>query len=198
MCTPETSGSAASFQWSNFSVSRLVFHDWTKHDFRIGCPHRSEQSGLFYKFKAELYRVVGLMHSAGVLHCDLYFSNIMWREHKGRVEIKLIDFDCSHLLSEGDFVPRAREAIKEHFSHKCFRPAGEFRNAEFHEEYDLKFVSIVELALNEENAEHWEDLASGVKTRIDPAFRWLLAESLAGKARAATAAASAALGSAHW
>ena len=185
-----TSGSASmasSFSSSgsalaDSSACKLVFHNWTTRGFRIGCPDRTDagQEPLFKLFKAQLYRVVDMMHAAGVLHCDLYFSNIMWREHEGRVEIKLIDFDCSHLLSAGnDFAPRVRTRLEEYFNQRCFRDISDHcRQVVLHPSHDLKFISIVELEVTTANARHWESLASNNKAKIDTSFRALLAEAL--------------------
>ena len=124
----------------------------------------------------ELYRVVRLMHIAGVVHGDLYFSNVMWRERNGRVEIKLIDFDCSHLLSENDFVPQVRMRFEAYFFKLCGKDAGVNYIVEFNKEHDYKFVSIVELKVTELNACHWHELASNNKLQIDSAFRALQLE----------------------
>ena len=121
------------------------------------------------------------MHAAGVLHCDLYFSNVMWRSTpEDSVEIKLIDFDCSHLLSEHDFAPRVRKRFVEYFGQDCFTDASEQRRrVVFDKSHDLTFVSIVELEVTTANTPAWHALASNHKQTIDPAFRSLLAEALA-------------------
>ena len=41
---------------------------------------------------------------AGVVHLDLYLSNIMWRElESGEIELKIIDWDAAHFITESLF-----------------------------------------------------------------------------------------------
>ncbi len=43
-----------------------------------------------------------MLHQAGVVHLDLFPSNIMWKfEGEGtKIEVKLIDFDAAHSISK--------------------------------------------------------------------------------------------------
>ena len=78
---------------------RLVFHNLTKFGYRIGLPPTRE---LRVAFMTELRRAVALVHSVGVVHLDLYLSNIMWKldERDGRMRIKIIDWDSCHRLGD--------------------------------------------------------------------------------------------------
>lgn len=58
----------------------IVFEDLTKHGFRIGTPHKINEEGLFDRYVRALESAVNAIHDAGVLHVDLYSSNIMWKE----------------------------------------------------------------------------------------------------------------------
>lgn len=171
MCMPD-SVSANSSSTAPANPFKLVFRNLTMYGFRIGCPDRTvpAQRPLFDFFKAEVQRVVGLMHSqAHILHCDLYLSNIMWRCTKeGRVEIKLIDFDCNHRVNEGDFVPEARARLTDFFGSQVV----------FGVCHDLKYLSVLELDETAANRHHWQNLASNDKARIDSSFRSLLAETM--------------------
>ena len=41
---------------------------------------------------------------AGVVHLDLYLSNIMWKElESGEIELKIIDWDAAHFITESLF-----------------------------------------------------------------------------------------------
>ena len=55
----------------------LIFADLTKQGFTVGVPNRLHHEKLYAVFLAELERVVNLAHEAGVIHVDLYTSNIM-------------------------------------------------------------------------------------------------------------------------
>ena len=79
---------------------------------------------------AEIEAVVQDMHQKGVIHMDLYLSNIMWKKKSnGSFSIRLIDFDAVHTLGEvltaaamkqlaegnvQDFLKLGIQATKEH------------------------------------------------------------------------------------
>jgi hypothetical protein len=157
----------------------LVFENLTRSDlgYRIGCPDRIKHPNLFSMFKLELNRVVELMHSAGVIHCDLYFSNIMWRmvtiDGSRCIQIKLIDFDGSHRLSEGKYAEKVQIALDHFFSHHFSAGA-----AVFGTQHDMMYISIMDLPVTAANREYWRQLASADKSTIDRAFLLLLRESV--------------------
>ena len=62
-------------------------------DFSIGFPDNKEDRE---KLLNEINKVVFLLHRSGVVHMDLYLSNIMWkRGDDGDFLVTLIDFDAS-------------------------------------------------------------------------------------------------------
>jgi tRNA A-37 threonylcarbamoyl transferase component Bud32 len=63
-------------------------------DYKIGFPVEQQQRLEFIK---QLELTVEALHAAGVVHFDLYLSNIMHKidSVSGKVKIKLIDFDAS-------------------------------------------------------------------------------------------------------
>ncbi len=73
----------------DISLCSLVFDNYS--DYRIGFPSSSEQRKKYYN---ELADLVSALHASGVVHLDLYPSNIMWKiDENGDNKIKLIDFD---------------------------------------------------------------------------------------------------------
>ena len=88
----------------------------------------------------------------------------MWRKSAGStelVDIVIIDWDCAHCIIEGRFHPMLWEALQNH------RPN---RGAEFGTSFDNRYVNVLYREYDESECEHWTDLASGIKTRIDTAF----------------------------
>jgi hypothetical protein len=65
-------------------------------------------------FIEQLRAVVLRIGKAGVVHGDLYPSNIMWRRSRdeGEVLIKIIDWDAAHCLREGRFVEAAKNRLR--------------------------------------------------------------------------------------
>jgi hypothetical protein len=118
----------------------IIYKDLCAEGYRIGCPHRMEESELFGAFLAEYRRIVNLVYRAVVIHCDLYLSNVMWRLRSGAathhhlVDIVIIDWDCSHCLIEGCFHPNVREALHRH------QPS---RGAEFGTAFDDRYVDVL-------------------------------------------------------
>jgi len=202
----------------------LVYQDLSKLGFKIGAPNRLEDEILYQLFVAALRRAVQLIHAAGVLHTDLYPSNIMWREegveeppdlHSGggddvgdvrvalssitlestfcdgigsssssdssnissknniteskeegktrRVVIRIIDWDCAHCLSEGDFSGRISAALTSHL------PA---RSCTFSEEQDLRYLRVFEKERPSDGCEDalWTAIGGGGKIEMDKAF----------------------------
>jgi len=67
-------------------------------DYFIGLPSSPLQRKSFVK---KLEAAISNFHRVGVVHLDLYLSNIMWRiDSENEVVIKVIDWDSAHFLSE--------------------------------------------------------------------------------------------------
>ena len=64
-------------------------------DFNMGFPEDPKDRE---KLLEAVIKVVALLHSLGVVHMDLYLSNIMWKKNgDGNFVVTLIDFDASQL-----------------------------------------------------------------------------------------------------
>ena len=145
------------------------YRDLAALGFRTGTPERARYPELYAAFVSELKRCVALVHKAGVIHVDLYASNIMWNQQasENSVQIKIVDWDVSHCLEEGDFAP----TIKALLAKRVY--AGEIV-VPFGKSHDLNYVSVYEMPMEERHVSEWEALASGDKSRIDAAFRTLM------------------------
>jgi hypothetical protein len=143
----------------------LIYRDLVAEGFQIGAPDRITDGDMFAKFVTAFKSAVASVHEAGVIHVDLYLSNVMWRVVGDAVEIKLIDWDAAHCLDEGDFVPKVKSELDEYLG------AG---HVHFGVRHDLLYVSVLDLTLTKYHENQWQALASRDKKKIDMAFRALL------------------------
>jgi serine/threonine protein kinase len=83
-------------------VRCLVFHNLLQQGYRMGVP---EDAGDYREFLIALEVLVRQVHARGVIHVDLYPSNIMWAKVNGVVRIRIVDWDSATFagqpLSEG-------------------------------------------------------------------------------------------------
>jgi hypothetical protein len=148
----------------------LIYRNLTAPElgFRVGTPNRLDNEELYNRFVVALDCAVRLVHDAGVLHVDLYASNVMWRllSETGVVEIKLIDWDAAHCMHEGAFSGSAREKLRD----------GIYRGEEpdFAFKHDLRYLNVYKLPVRPEDENCWRDLCSEEKQKIDLAFLSLM------------------------
>lgn len=151
------------------SCYMIIYDDLSKLGYSMGTPDRLEDEDLYQRYLVSLKLAVKAVHGAGVLHCDLYPSNIMWRSDCGadgttKVCIKIVDWDCAHCLAEGAFSPRVAEALRQH------EPT---RSANFDTRHDLRYLHALEGAVDVSDTQgrlRWKALASNVKQQVDDAF----------------------------
>ncbi len=146
----------------NKSFYQLIYRNLSKSGYKIGTPNPFLQEGVFDKFVIALKYAVSQIHEAGVIHCDLYLSNVMWKyvPSTQTVDIKIIDWDCSHTLDEGHFHPNIESRLKSYLR----------REPTFGVEHDLQYLKIFELPKNQ-YVDDWTYLASNEKAEVDQAFR---------------------------
>jgi hypothetical protein len=145
----------------------IIYNDLCKEGYCIGCPDRMKDTELYDVFRKELRRIMVLVHRAGVIHCDLYLSNVMWKKNVKRVDIVIIDWDCAHCLIEGRFYPKVLEALENH------KPT---RSAPFGTSFDMRYVDVLDREFKESDGVYWTELASGVKENVDNAFYALFSQ----------------------
>jgi hypothetical protein len=153
---------------ANPNTMHVVFRHYghaSNGGYMIGCPDRIANPELFNHYKLELIRVVKLMHSSGVIHGDLYLSNVMWRATDSGVHIILIDFDCAHLLEEGQFTPGIQNTIFKYFQANNIALEVEFRKG-----HDRKYLKVLDLPVTADNAFLWHLLASNDVKQVNQAF----------------------------
>ena len=145
----------------------LIFPNLLSDGFKIGVPSNSKYH---IEYISTFRAVVGYIHDAGVLHCDLYPSNIMWRvtAHNG-VLIKIIDWDVAHCLSEINFSTNVKFAIESHNT---------VRSSNFGIQHDNDYIDALEYAIQESSDDLSKGIFSTVKAELDTAFfgffqRWI-------------------------
>jgi hypothetical protein len=76
------------------SDGQLVFPHLSRQGFRLGMPtDPSQRDALVEAILQAMHRI----HAAGVVHVDLYFSNIMWRrDADGQMLVMIVDWDTVH------------------------------------------------------------------------------------------------------
>jgi hypothetical protein len=67
--------------------------------FRIGMPDNQE---LCKRVALAVRAAAEAVHNAGVVHLDLYLSNVMWRQNAANttIEVKIVDWDTCHRVDE--------------------------------------------------------------------------------------------------
>ena len=89
--------------------------------FITGAPNRVTEEEVYNKYRDSLLVAVKAIGRAGVIHGDLYISNVMYkvlqlRRDSGEVasvEIKLVDWDAAHCLEEGQFSSKVEARLRD-------------------------------------------------------------------------------------
>ena len=150
----------------------LIYRDLKNLGYKAGCPNRVTNSIIFGKFVDRFKEIVhALYHDAGVIHGDLYASNIMWKCTDDIMYIKIVDWDGAHCKEELDFSTAARKSLEEYFKFSSTPVL-------FDENHDLLFVRVFDEAITSENEHQWLSMASAEKAVIDAAFYSLFKEML--------------------
>jgi hypothetical protein len=149
----------------------VIYRDITRFGFKMGCPDRILYPEVFESFKLALQVAVTQLHEAGVVHGDLYFSNVMWMlDNDGTsVHIKIVDWDAAHCLDEGKFVDKVYVRLVDYLGED---------NVKFGVSHDLLYLSVLDTVVTEENENQWKCLASEYKAEIDEAYKNLLSSVL--------------------
>jgi serine/threonine protein kinase len=117
----------------------------------------------------KLKSAISAIHKAGVVHLDLYLSNIMWKElESGEIELKIIDWDAAHFITEslfdaarnrisGRYRAKLHEVAMEndHVNHRDHRVAMEY--------YDISLIRALEAYAD------YEGLTTRTKEKLDEA-----------------------------
>jgi hypothetical protein len=156
----------------------LVFPHLSIDGYRLGMPPESPQREALLKAIQEAVRRI---HDAGVVHVDLYFSNIMWRcDANGTVLVKVIDWDSVHANGECLADTTRNRISKERLTLLGLDKAPMYAEPRL----DLVFLEVL--------AKHCDavELQVDNKQALDKAFRHLVAVEAAGMKRGACAGSS--------
>jgi hypothetical protein len=153
----------------SMSFWQIVYRDLTQSGYRIGAPNRLHEEELFQTYLKALKYAIRCIHKAGVIHVDLYLSNVMWLvQEDGSIDIKIIDWDAAHCLDEGRFVPTIELALEKYLGRG---------NVMFGRRHDQLYLSALSLSRDQFHDE-WTGLASNDKAAVNQSYRYLLSEIL--------------------
>eukprot|EP00657_Telonema_sp_P-1_P009829 TRINITY_DN4064_c0_g1_i2.p1 TRINITY_DN4064_c0_g1~~TRINITY_DN4064_c0_g1_i2.p1 ORF type:complete len:293 (-),score=21.57 TRINITY_DN4064_c0_g1_i2:346-1224(-) len=161
------------------SSFQLIYRNLKQEGYTMGAPNRNLDPETFDAYSHAVADAVRKIHDAGVIHGDLYVSNIMWRVGSNcpeAVDIKIVDWDGSHCCDEGDFTPEARVRLEQYFEE-----LHEDHIVEFNTRHDLSYIAVLDRQLLPEEAHLWYDLSSQDKRKVDQAFRLLFEKVLKGE-----------------
>jgi hypothetical protein len=116
----------------------IVYKDYYAMGYRIGCPDRTVAGNMYEPYQIELTRIIGLVHAAGVIHCDLCLSNILWKRDRKSVSIIITGWERAHCLMEGRFHPKVQAALDSRIG-----PA--LRPAVFSRAFDHQCMQVIDM-----------------------------------------------------
>jgi hypothetical protein len=149
---------------------QLVYRNLKSMGFKTGTPNRITDPQNFELYRVALCDAVHAIGEAGVIHGDLYISNVMYKMEDNEIKIKIVDWDTAHCLEEKQFVETAEMRLIDFF--------GDIKNVQFSVAHDKMYVDALGQELNDIDEFIWTDLASGQKNEMDSAFTTLLMKSL--------------------
>jgi hypothetical protein len=95
--TPDTEGGCDCYEF--------IYRDLSALGFITGAPNRVTEGEVYNIYRDSLLAAVTAIGQAGVIHGDLFISNVLYKLLRGdsgqvvSVEIKLVDWDAAHCLS---------------------------------------------------------------------------------------------------
>jgi hypothetical protein len=144
------------------SKSSIVFPRLRPEEYHIGLP---SNKNMRVKFLNKLELAMHCFHAVGVVHLDLYLSNIIWRELNEDVEIKIIDWDSAQLIETGlsDIVLKRLTSDRNALYKISFTEGQAFDYT--YEHYDISLLKVLLFFQDE------PDLQAKTKAELDLAFR---------------------------
>jgi len=138
----------------------LVFENLTPRGYRIGMPDSEfECDALFDAIVAAVERI----HAAGVVHLDLYPSNIMWSKVGAVFSVVIIDWDSAHFI--GEILP---DLVRGRLQQRALYLMGAEPPTEAIETLDTSLISLLS------TWRHEVTLKTLSKERLDAAFNVLV------------------------
>lgn len=117
----------------------IVFPNLYRDGYRMGVPLDPSELAAFLQALGGAVEAIG---KAGVVHFDLYPCNVFYRVKPGssplEVEIKIIDWDVSHLVGEGSIPKKMRERAND----RWIKGALKNNNGIISPDYDLHYLEL--------------------------------------------------------
>ena len=152
----------------------IIYRNLVLLGYKTGYPNRLNITvELWECFKNALILAVNTIHEAGVIHLDLYPSNIMWKCDNNIYEIKIIDWDCAHCLYENNFHVNVYNSLVDFFERldSDYEPV-------FDISHDQLYLNVLNLSITNDNNNNWIDLSSTDIKIMNKAFYSLFKEYL--------------------
>jgi hypothetical protein len=154
----------------------VVYPNLAAEGFKMGAPNRVEDEAAYVEFVSALTGAVDAVHGAGVVHGDLYASNVFWRRREkregdpGGIEIRLVDWDRSYLAAWAGALPSVDDVIEKAFDRLGLQPQGK------PDDVDTLLLRAYATPRDRVADDVWRGLASTRKEDVDEAFWSLVAE----------------------
>ena len=148
----------------------IIYNDYYAMGYRIGCPHRTVEKREYVLYQRELARIMGLVHTAGVIHCDLCSSNRSRINGKNVVSIIITGWECAHYMMEGRFHTKVQTALDNRIGRDIGTSLGP---AVFRKAFDHLYMQVLSMEFRDIDRIHWVNMASENKELIDTAFKSL-------------------------
>lgn len=92
-----TLGFAKLIEESSAASDEFIIFPMLEKEFAMGVPGDKD---LYDQYLAKLKKAIENIHQSGVIHIDLYPSNILWRVHEGTMIIRIVDWDAATLTGD--------------------------------------------------------------------------------------------------
>lgn len=78
-------------------IDKVIIYPKLEKQFAMGVPSDKD---LYQKYLKQLGEAIAKIHQAGVIHVDMYPSNILWRFWDNQMVLRIIDWDASTLMGD--------------------------------------------------------------------------------------------------
>jgi hypothetical protein len=140
-------------------------------NYRIGLPTDQECDGKGEDTRGQILNAlktaVDAIHTAGVIHVDLYVSNWMWKLEDGKILIKLIDFDAAHAMNE-TLTKHTRHRLTNVYGTGCILGKAVTATAEL----DNVYLQVLEDNINNKNLQNQDKKTLDVQFKVMCEHSW--------------------------
>lgn len=135
-------------RFENPTVEKTIIFPKLEPEFKMGVPSNKD---LFALYLVKLKEAIKKIHAKGVIHIDLYPSNILWRVHEGtedKIVIRIVDWDAATFTNDS-FTDRMKMRLKDKNNSAYYWKS----NGTAEARCDYWFLFVVSNLTDEERAE---------------------------------------------